>query len=157
MQPLTTSASHQATEHQVQVSHTSNIPHHSTHLHMPHTPLTSNFTYPSHTTHLHTPHHSPHIMHSQHLAKTLTTHLTHTTPHPPTHTHQPIFEDIQQPREVAILRGRVVQVYHVEVGPDPLALTHTKVHLPPVLLHLHKHRSFTEDQDKRRRGSSPSP
>ena len=41
---------------------------------------------------------------------------------------------------------------HVKAGSDPPPLAHTKVHLPPVLLYLHKHRSFTEGKEVWQRG-----
>ena len=44
------------------------------------------------------------------------------------------------------LRGRVVEVYHVKIGPHPTSspLTHTDVHLSPWLVYLDKNWSNAE-------------
>lgn len=48
------------------------------------------------------------------------------------------------------LRGRVVEVYHVKIGPHPTSspLTHTDVHLSPWLVYLDKNWSNAEGRDE---------
>ena len=60
------------------------------------------------------------------------------------------FEYIQQPREVVELRGRGMEVDHAETGSEATPLTHTHVHVPPVLLNLDEHRGNTDGRGRER-------
>ena len=50
------------------------------------------------------------------------------------------------------LRGRVVEVYHVKIGPHPTSspLTHTHVHLSPWLVYLDENWSNAGSREERR-------
>ena len=67
-------------------------------------------------------------------------------------THQFWFEEVEESWEMVELRGRVVEVYHVKIGPHPTSspLTHTDVHLSPWLVYLDKNRSNAEGREERR-------